>query len=175
MHLRKGCVCVWNLFLFRAFPDSKPHGANMEPTRVLSAPDGSHVGPMNLAIWVIMRLLVTLWRTLAHMAHLRSSEVTSHAYLSLYTECMCCTHKTATFILPNIPNDFIILYLSSHGEWFIWMTTNAVWCRFLILFHLQTHHGTHRLAFLVQPSCVISEDIEHALICKLWQTPTTYQ
>ena len=31
-------------------PDSKVHGANMGPTWVLSAPDGSHVVPMNLAI-----------------------------------------------------------------------------------------------------------------------------
>ena len=30
--------------------DSKVHGANMEPTWVLSAPDGPHVGHMNLAI-----------------------------------------------------------------------------------------------------------------------------
>ena len=29
---------------------SKVHGANMGPTWVLSAPDGPHVGPMNLAI-----------------------------------------------------------------------------------------------------------------------------
>ena len=35
-------------------PDSKVHGANMEPTWVLSAPDGPHVGPMNLAIRAIM-------------------------------------------------------------------------------------------------------------------------
>ena len=31
-------------------PDSKDHGANMGPTWVLSAPDGPHLGPMNLAI-----------------------------------------------------------------------------------------------------------------------------
>ena len=31
-------------------PDSKVHGANMGPTWVLSAPDGPHVGPKNLAI-----------------------------------------------------------------------------------------------------------------------------
>ena len=30
-------------------PNSKIHGANMEPTWVLSAPDRTHVGPMNLA------------------------------------------------------------------------------------------------------------------------------
>ena len=35
-------------------PDSKVHGANMRPTWVLSAPDGPHVGPMNLAIRVYM-------------------------------------------------------------------------------------------------------------------------
>ena len=32
------------------FPDSKFHGANMGPTWVLSAPDGPHVVPMNIAI-----------------------------------------------------------------------------------------------------------------------------
>ena len=39
-------------FRFRLFanPDSKVHGANMGPTWVLSAPDGTHVGPMNFAI-----------------------------------------------------------------------------------------------------------------------------
>ena len=30
--------------------DSKVHGANMGPNWVLAAPDGTHVGPMNLAI-----------------------------------------------------------------------------------------------------------------------------
>ena len=35
------------------FPDSKVHGANTGPTWVMSAPDGPHVGPMNLAIWVV--------------------------------------------------------------------------------------------------------------------------
>ena len=34
-------------------PDSKVHGANLGPTWVLSAPDGPHDGPMNLAIWVV--------------------------------------------------------------------------------------------------------------------------
>ena len=31
-------------------PDNKVHGAKMGPTWVLSAPDGPHVGPVNLAI-----------------------------------------------------------------------------------------------------------------------------
>ena len=40
----RGCHWIKNS------PDSKIHGANMGPTWVLSAPDGSHVGPMNLAV-----------------------------------------------------------------------------------------------------------------------------
>ena len=31
-------------------PDNKVHGANMGPTCVLSAPGGTHVGPINVAI-----------------------------------------------------------------------------------------------------------------------------
>ena len=37
-------------FLTQTLPDSEVHGANMGPTWVLSAPDGPHVGPTNLAI-----------------------------------------------------------------------------------------------------------------------------
>ena len=39
-------------FILNFFPDNKVHGANMGPTWVLSAPDGPHVGPINLAIRV---------------------------------------------------------------------------------------------------------------------------
>ena len=41
------------------YPDSKVHGANLGPTWVLSAPDGPHVGSMNLAI----RVFITCIRT----------------------------------------------------------------------------------------------------------------
>ena len=37
-------------FFLLITPDSEVHGANMGPSCVLSAPDGPHVGPMNLAI-----------------------------------------------------------------------------------------------------------------------------
>ena len=35
------------------FPDNEVYGANMGPTWALSAPDGPHDGPINLAIWVV--------------------------------------------------------------------------------------------------------------------------
>ena len=46
-------------------PDSNVHGANMGPTWVLSAPDVSHFGPMNLAFryglgWRSMRAFLVL-------------------------------------------------------------------------------------------------------------------
>ena len=41
-------------FRWWRYPDSKVHGANIGPTWVLSAPDGPHVGPMNLVIRVHM-------------------------------------------------------------------------------------------------------------------------
>ena len=39
--------------LVGAYPYSKVHGADIGPTWVLPAPDGPHVGPMNLAIRVV--------------------------------------------------------------------------------------------------------------------------
>ena len=62
-HIKKNCVQALLLTLHksRCTPDSKVHGANMGPTWVLSAPDGPHVGPMNLAIMVVSLLA---WCTL---------------------------------------------------------------------------------------------------------------
>ena len=49
------CFMWWFGIELRPYPDSKVHGANMGPTWVLSAPDGPHVGHMNLAIRAIAR------------------------------------------------------------------------------------------------------------------------
>ena len=59
-HFREHC-CWSNTMVYRSCrdvetnsypPDSKVRGANMGPTWVLSAPDGPHVSPTNLAIKV---------------------------------------------------------------------------------------------------------------------------
>ena len=41
-------------------PESKVHGSDMGPTWVLSITDGPHVGPMNLAIRVVIRPSATV-------------------------------------------------------------------------------------------------------------------
>ena len=46
--------------------DSKVHVAHMGPTWVLSAPDGPHVGPMNLAIRGVASILYKMIGT-SHM------------------------------------------------------------------------------------------------------------
>ena len=48
------------------WPDSNVHGANMGPTRVLSAPDGPHVGHMNLALRVNTNILKTIGLDISH-------------------------------------------------------------------------------------------------------------
>ena len=49
------------LIALKLYPDSKVHGANMGPTWVLSAPDGPHVGPMNLAIRVYIHIYIYIY------------------------------------------------------------------------------------------------------------------
>ena len=73
------------------FPDSKVHGANMEPTWVLSDPDGPHFGPMNLAIRVCMELqpvirLAALFRYKMHLfqMHLLLTEISK-----IWSNCRC--------------------------------------------------------------------------------------
>ena len=48
-----------------AYPDNKVHGVKMGPTWVLSAPDGPHVGPMNVAI----RVYLSVWCMYIHMEY----------------------------------------------------------------------------------------------------------
>ena len=46
--------CRAGPFTYSQAPDSKVRGANMGPTWVLSAPDGPHFGPTDLAIWGLL-------------------------------------------------------------------------------------------------------------------------
>ena len=58
------CVFIMSTVRQHRYPDSKVHGANMGPIWVLSAPDGPHIGPMNLAIRVVaiyMTVCMTTW------------------------------------------------------------------------------------------------------------------
>ena len=62
-------------------PDNKVHGANMGPTWVLSAPDGPHVGPVNLASMGINGTCSILANEIPRMMHLFIKSLT-HCLIS---------------------------------------------------------------------------------------------
>ena len=73
-----GCIMLKYIFLLyintphcKSIPDSNVRGANMGPTWVLSASDGPHVGPMNLAIWDGVKIYQRWrqWKTTVFIHH----------------------------------------------------------------------------------------------------------
>ena len=57
-----GCIFMSSGLIYAQHnPDSKVYGANMGPNWVLLAPDGPHVGPMNLAIREVTALLHSIF------------------------------------------------------------------------------------------------------------------
>ena len=56
--LPKYSVLSTRLNMTPTIPDSKAHGANMEPIWGRQDPGGPHVGPMNFAIWEPIIMLV---------------------------------------------------------------------------------------------------------------------
>ena len=49
------CLHGWPMKCLWSYPNSKVHGANMGPIWGRQDPDGPHVGPMNFALWVLLR------------------------------------------------------------------------------------------------------------------------
>ena len=79
--------------IFHTDPDNKVHGANMGPTWVLSAPDGPHVGPMNLAI--------------------RGEEQSHVLKMEQY---VCLLHDICMYVLCMI-TEYIYLYKQTEHAW----------------------------------------------------------
>ena len=101
------------IVLTRDYPDSKVHGAHMGPTWVLSAPDGPHDSPMNLAIKV---RLVICWYNLpfdvvTYLAHHSSnkSHWTSCWYCWISMTLWCCL--PLKIVLPMVPWHCAIFYV----------------------------------------------------------------
>ena len=98
------CFFIWcssekNVFWHHC-PDSKVHGTNMGPTWVLSAPDGPHVGPMNLSMKVVM--YVPLRRISDHWDHQQINRVaTLRTYDTGGTTNYMCHTKVLNMLLEN--------------------------------------------------------------------------
>ena len=68
----------------QAYPESKVHVANMGPTWVLSDPDGSHIGPMNLAIRVVLLHSQDYKSWVCNDLHMADCICSSHIHLRGY-------------------------------------------------------------------------------------------
>ena len=55
---RSAVYSQYHNVVYNAYPDSKVRGANMAPIWGRQDPGGSHVGPMNFAIWVCFIMYV---------------------------------------------------------------------------------------------------------------------
>ena len=87
------------------FPDSKAHRANMGPTWVLLAPDGHHVGPMNLAIRV-----VRIWKTIDRIIR------TLHCFrCTLWTAVVHPLFTVAIGCLANVKINVVVYSLGKFG------------------------------------------------------------
>ena len=91
--LLKYVVCKMTLFcsglgvlMIEYNPDSKVDGANMGPTLDLSAPDGPHVGPTNLAI---REDKAVLSYTAEHMLHLLLTAIYLVSFNTWYPLIVC--------------------------------------------------------------------------------------
>ena len=74
---------------WRHDPDNKVHGVNMGHTWDLSAPEGPHVGPMNLAIrvslWIVQSVAIprmqvqSQWNHVGHHSTLSGHQLLDNA------------------------------------------------------------------------------------------------
>ena len=82
-HIMEKCYPIHLFNGMYIVPDNKVHGANMGPTWVISAPDGPHVGPMNLAIRGGLKILQTLILCSEHKTHFILFQVRKRPYSAL--------------------------------------------------------------------------------------------
>ena len=102
------------------YPDSKVHGANMGPTCVLSAPDGPHVGPMNLAIRVPVHIDLYS-ETVVLVASVANNKVKTVQCRHKSVCFLCNPHNTQSISRPWKVFLNSILRPTGHGEIFTWL------------------------------------------------------
>ena len=109
--LMKG-IWVITLPSVKVHPDNKVHVANMGPTWVLSARDGSHVSPMNLAIRVLMALV---HYGLIHVIHV------------VWWSCV------ARIATTNIDGSYLCIYQTFHkrSTWSTWFCCDLFLCVYI--------------------------------------------
>ena len=124
------CIRFFVLFIYAA--DNKVHGANMGPTWVLSAPDGPHVCPMNLAIRGILHAAIASlglgWYTR------NASDITvNHCLKSASTSSQCTSINHGHYLHQNNINFFRNL---RSIEMYVYYALSSVCLRYNLFFPL---------------------------------------
>ena len=128
--------------LICTLPDSKVHGDNMGPTWVLSAPDGPHVGPQNLAIRAV---LLWWWKLMCHIMsyhewHIDTLHVSWDGTVSTQICCIALAFQIDSLYIVHghgdiVSSSYVVLPRSSrliqHILWYPKWNTNTVFVMFL--------------------------------------------
>ena len=109
-------------------PDSKVHVANMGPTWVLSAPDGPHAGPMNLATSVIQQwnndancMLSCAWSPFRSIRHRHGRSWWWWRHGCKY---LCCDQNAVIQVDGyHVSHWSKLWHVAKNGGYYIWQTT----------------------------------------------------
>ena len=146
------------------FPESKVHGANMGPTWVLSAPDGPHVGPMNLAIRVVafMKGVITCSNWLLDILQLNKAHIPSSFVWfirsSLDSHNGRCSLIWLYHIWPCIIPPAMYNYWSNNGALMIsYMSQINLW--YVDLYETIRCYSVHKISLVHRSHC--ESDVQH--------------
>ena len=126
---------VWTEFIPLGYPDNEVHGTNMGTTSVLSAPDGSHVGPMSLAIrvckginaYTLFAVPVRLFLSYVFLFAMPQQKTTFNIEIFLSLSLFNSLHNIYNASIINcIGSFFIISHHPRHVSFWIWYTIGSV-------------------------------------------------
>ena len=107
---------------FCYYPDSTVHGANLGPTWVLSAPDGPHVGPMNLAIRVVIQYCSLIFVDLIWWPHFHHWQSFPHLSSPKGGFTICDKHPKSVLM------KFLFSLVCLHGDAsIVWLVLEIRW------------------------------------------------
>ena len=87
-------VLFFVLSLHEIYPDSNVHGDNMGPIWGRQDQGGSHVGPMNFTIWLVL-YCASLWRDpVAHIELIYSNTASFRIMVDIFSKCTIKAHSS---------------------------------------------------------------------------------
>ena len=136
-------------------PDSKVHGTNMGPTWVLSAPDGTHIGPMNLAITGVSKN--EAWLKAVQLA----PRATGFAAIYFHEHMSRIEQQTCLMIIQGKH----IIYICQHPLWMMTWANVGPASRPLYRRWSNLHHWHRNVLILMKFSSLTALEVVKITIC----------